>query len=31
MTGVEELTGESRDRVENIAVLLLLGAVFRTP
>lgn len=30
MTGVEELTGESRDRVENIAVLLL-GAVFRTP
>ena len=30
MTGVEELTGESRDRVENI-VVLLLGAVFRTP
>ena len=30
MTGVEELTGESRDRVENIAVLLL-SAVFRTP
>ena len=29
MTGVVELTGESRDRVEN-TVVLLLSAVFRT-